>query len=198
MNIITTQNTKLGGRIAQVNMPYLVSCREDAPCKKECYCNKGNLRFDNVRQSHMDKYNMYLSNPKGFFDQINNELSLIPYKYFRWHSSGDIVDEQYLDLMCKLARKNRNTRFLAYTKKYELVNDYFDSHRKPDNLIIVLSNWGMWKPENRHNFPESYVDFGNTKRIPEFAYPCGGHCDECEGVKCWHLHKGDSVVFKKH
>lgn len=199
MNLITTVNVKLGGSIAQLNMPYRYSCRGDAPCFPECYCRKGNMRFDNVKQSHMNKFKMYKKDPVAFFEEISYELTMTPFKYFRWHASGDIVDEQYLHLMCKLARKHRETHFLCYTKKYELVNEYLDHHRKPSNLVLCLSAWGDWLPDNPHNLPMSYVDFGNEKHyIPEFAYPCSGNCGKCEGTRCWHLHKGESVVFHRH
>ncbi len=66
MELITTVNTKLGGNIAQLNMPYGKSCRKDAPCSKECYCSHGNMRFQNVRNSHLKKYEMYKENPKAF------------------------------------------------------------------------------------------------------------------------------------
>ena len=199
MELITTINSKLGGNIAQLNMPQGISCRSDAPCLKECYCNKGNMRFQNVKESHLKKYELYKSNPKGFFNKLSIELDLCPFKYFRWHASGDIVDEQYLDLMFKLARRHKGTHFLCYTKKYELVNQYLENHRKPNNLVLCLSSWGNWRPPNPHDLPMSYVDFGRgDEGIPEFAYPCSGNCGTCEGVKCWHLHKGDSVVFHKH
>lgn len=200
MNLITTVNAKLGGSIAQLNMPQGISCRPDAPCSKECYCSKGNMSFKNVRDSHLKKYELYKENPEGFFSAISAELSLVPFKYFRWHASGDIVDERYLELMCRLARKHKSTHFLCYTKKYELVNDYLDHHRLPGNLVLCLSNWGKeFKPVNPHNLPMSYVDFGNgDEGIPEFAYPCNGNCGECKGIHCWHMHKGDSVFFKKH
>lgn len=101
--------------------------------------------------------------------------------------------------MCKLARKHKETHFLCFTKKYELINGYLDTHRKPSNLVICLSNWGEWKVENPHNLPESYVDFGKgNEGIPEFAYECSGHCDTCPGTHCWHMKKGDSVMFHKH
>ncbi len=199
MGLITTTNTKLGGHIAQLNMPYIVSCRKDAPCKKECYCNKGNLRFDNVRASHIRKYKLYKAEPQKFFNMLSAELDMVPYKYFRWHSSGDIVDEQYLELMCWLARKHRNTHFLCFTKKYELVNEYLTHHKKPSNLVICLSNWGKWKVDNPHHLPTSYVNFGKgNEGIPEFAYECPNHCDTCPGTHCFHMKKNDSVVFKKH
>lgn len=197
MGIITTTNTKLGGNIAQVNMPYIISCREDAPCKKECYCAKGNMNLGNVKAAHIKRYNMILKNIDNFFNQIDGELSFIPYKYFRWHSCGDIPNMDYLDHMCRLARQHRETRFLCFTKKYELINEYFIDHNKPSNLVIVLSHWKNWHPRNDHNFPESYVDFGDNE-IPTFAYECSGNCGECPGTHCWYMNKGDKVIFKKH
>ena len=198
MNIITTQNSKLGGMIAQVNMPYLTTCRDDAPCKNGCYCAKGNLNYPSVKKSHMDKYNLYKKNPEAFFNMIDAELNMIPYKFFRWHSSGDIPDVQYLDLMFKLARKHKETRFLCFTKKDYLVNGYLElKKRKPSNLVIVLSHWDMWHPYNPFNLPESYVDFGHGN-IPEMVYQCGGSCADCPGTHCWFMHYGDKVVFEKH
>ena len=198
-NLITWNNIKLGGNIPQLNMPYAVTCRNDAPCFKECYCTKGNMAFSNVRNSHRQKFELYITNPKGFFKKLDEELSWETPKYFRWHSSGDIVDVKYLDLMCWLARRHKKTRFLCFTKKFEMVNVYLDNHRKPDNLILVLSNWDKWRVVNPHNLPESFVDFGNgTEDIPRFAYVCPGKCEECNGQHCWHLQKGQSVCFHKH
>ena len=198
-NILTFSNIKLGGRIPQLNLPYMTSCREDAPCKKDCYCTHGNMAFASVRNRHKALYNLYKADPKAFFERVDMELSFANYKYFRFHSSGDIVDIKYLDLMCWLARRHKETRFLCFTKKFELVNTYFDGHRKPENLVIVLSNWGNWRVVNPHNFPESFVDFGRgDEGIPRFAYECPRRCEECDGQHCWHLKKGQSVSFHKH
>ncbi len=198
-NLITWNNIKLGGNIPQLNMPYELSCRQDAPCFKECYCTHGNMAFPNVRNRHRSLMDLYLENSKDFFNEVDRELAWSAPKYFRYHSSGDIVDEQYLNLMCWLARRHKTTRFLCFTKKYEMINAYLDKHRKPSNLIIVLSNWGNWRVDNPHNLPESFVDFGNNSdQIPIFAYECTGHCDSCEGQHCWHMKNGDSVCFHKH
>ena len=197
-NLLTMHNSKLGGKIPQLNMPYGLSCRPDAPCYKECYANKGNLAFPNTKASHKEKLFLYQSDPKKFFKMIDAEMNFVSYKYFRYHSSGDIVDEQYLDLMCWLARKHKETKFLCFTKKYELVNEYLNHHRKPANLVLVLSNWGDWRVENSHNLPMSFVDFGNTEGIPEKAFKCTGHCAACDNQHCWQMNKGDSVVFHKH
>ena len=198
-NLITWDNIKLGGKIPQLNMAYLVTCRKDAPCFKDCYCTHGNMAYPNVRDSHKKKYELYKADPEGFFKKLDEELSWNTPKYFRWHSAGDIVDIKYLDLMCWLARRHKETRFLCFTKKFEMVNTYLDGHRKPENLILVLSNWDTWRVVNPHNLPESFVDFGRgTEGIPRFAYACSGKCEQCEGQHCWHMKKGDSVCFNKH
>ena len=199
-NLVTFVNKKLGGQIGQLNMPYALSCRPDAPCYKECYCTHGNIAFSSVRQSHIAKYELYKANPKGFFNKIDAELQMLNCKYFRFHASGDIVDAEYLNLMCWLARRHKETHFLCFTKKYELVNEYLNSHRKPSNLILVLSSWGDWIPENPHNLPTSWVGWGDERdqNIPLFAYECPGSCADCPGTHCWHMRKGDSVIFHKH
>ena len=199
-NLLTFANTKLGGKIPQLNMPYAITCRPDAPCFKECYCTHGNMAFDSVRQSHKNKLELYKENPKAFFNKIDAEMQFATYKYFRYHSSGDIVDAEYLNLMCWLARRHKETHFLCFTKKYELVNEYLNSHRKPSNLILVLSSWGDWIPENPHNLPTSWVGWGDERdqNIPLFAYECPGSCADCPGTHCWHMRKGDSVIFHKH
>ena len=200
MNLITFSNIKLGGKIPQLNMPYGTSCRTDAPCFKDCYCTHGNMAFPNVRKSHLEKLNLYIDNPDGFFNIVDSELNMCIYKYFRYHSSGDIVDEKYLERMCWLARRHRQTHFLCFTKKYELVNEYLNHHKKPANLILVLSNWGDWKVDNPHNLPTSWVAFGDErdKDIPLFAYECPGSCENCESNHCFNMVKGQSVVFHKH
>lgn len=201
-NIITTKNSKFDDLIAQVNMPYCVSCRPDAPCFKECYANKGNMRYKSVVNAHMKRYNMYKADPKGFFAQIDMEMNFIKYNFFRWHSSGDIVDMQYLDLMCKLARKHRETNFLCFTKKYEIVNEYLYNHRRPSNLVIMFSNWGDFIAPNPHNLPTAWVKLGteSDKYIPKNAKPCDGKCTPCiMGKKdCWRMKCGESRCLDKH
>ena len=197
---VSTSVSKLGAAIATVNLPAVITCREDAPCYKQCYARRGNFAFKGVKGGIQKNLDAYLENPKGFFNVIDAELNMIPYKYFRWHSSGDIVNEQYLDLMCKLARKHKGTNFLCFTKKYELVNTYLDTHRKPSNLSLVLSNWDEWKCDNPHNLPTSYVKFNEETEIPKKAFECKKYCGDCVNTEsnCWNLKKGQSVYFKKH
>ena len=106
---------------------------------------------------------------------------------------------EYLEGMCKVARKNKGTHYLCFTKKFKIVNDFLaQGKRIPKNLSIVFSAWSEWIPENPYNLPMTYVwgkDFENDL-IPVDAIPCGGKCYECQA--CWQLKKGQTVFFKKH
>lgn len=200
---VTRNNTKLGS-IPCINLPAVVTCRPDAPCAKlskdggGCYCLKGRWLFKNTQKSLWNNLYAYRENPKLFFQMIASEFQFSTLA--RVHSSGDIVDEQYLAGLCWVARKCKNTNILCYTKKFELVNAYIEAgHRIPKNLHIVFSTWDNFIPENPYNLPMAYVKFKDESRnshIPENAIVCPGKCENCQ--YCFHMRKGQTVVFKKH
>lgn len=199
---ISTTNSKLSGQIPSVNLPAIQTCRHDAPCKHLCYARKGNFTFPNVKESHINNLACFVNNPKQYFDDIIDFLSgLVSYRFFRYHSSGDIVNKEYLLGMVRVAKKCRGVKFLCFTKKFELVNDYLNEGNKiPNNLHIVFSAWDKdFKVENPFNLPVTYVDFDDPSKnpqIPELSIPCTGSCPEC--LACWSLKKGQSVVFHQH
>ena len=123
-------------------------------------------------------------------------------RFFRWHSSGDIPDAEYLAMMARIARNLHNTRFLCFTKKYELVNAYISEHGPfPDNLTIVLSAWGTFQPENPYHLPLAHIRFRKEEAcIPENARPCPSYFGDCvvTGMSCWDLKHGEAVVFHEH
>ena len=112
---VSNTNSKLGGQIYSINLPPVVTCRADAPCFKGCYACKGNWLFPNVKNSLQYNLEAYKSNPTLFFESVAAQTALV--RFCRWHSSGDIVDMQYFEGMCKVARKNRETHYLCFTKK---------------------------------------------------------------------------------
>lgn len=198
---ISITNSKLGDKIPSLNLPTTV-CRADAPCKKGCYARKGNWLFPNVVNSLQQNLNEFNENPTKFFNDIIEWLNNddVTFKFFRWFSSGDIVNQTFLNGMVKVAKKCKNTKFLCFTKKFELVNEYLNAYELPKNLKIVLSAWDKdFKVDNPHNLPMTYVYFKDASRnaeIPEFAIPCQGTCQKCKA--CWNLKKGQSVYFHQH
>lgn len=199
---ISKTNSKLGGFIPSINLPAGLTCRADAPCQKGCYAKKGNFTYKNVKQSLLNNLEVFNNSPEDYFNQIINELNNgdITYKFFRWHSSGDIVNLEYLKGIIRVAEACPQTKFLCFTKKFILVNMYLEFKKIPDNLHIVFSAWDKdFKVDNPHNLPVTYVNFKDKNRnadIPEYAIPCVGKCYECKA--CWSLTKGQSVVFNQH
>ena len=194
---VSNTNSKLGGQIYSINLPPVVTCRADAPCFKGCYACKGNWLFPNVKNSLQQNLEAYKNNPTLFFESVTAQTALV--RFCRWHSSGDIVDMQYFEGMCKVARKNKDTHYLCFTKKYEIINEFLSKGKRiPKNLSIVFSAWDNWIPENPYNLPMTYV-YGkefNNELIPKDAIPCGGKCEDCQA--CWILKKGQHVYFFKH
>ena len=194
---VSNTNSKLGGQIYSINLPPVVTCRADAPCFKGCYACKGNWLFPNVKNSLSQNLEAYKGNPTLFFESVAAQTALV--RFCRWHSSGDIVDMQYFEGMCKVARKNKDTHYLCFTKKYELINEFLSKGKRiPKNLSIVFSAWSNWIPENPYDLPMTYV-YGkefNNELIPKDAIPCSGKCETCQA--CWTLKKGQHVYFLKH
>lgn len=200
---ISITNSKLGGKIPSINLPPLITCVKDAPCSKLCYARKGNWTYNNVKSSMLKNLEDYKASPQNYFDFIINWLNSddVVYKFFRWHSSGDIVDLVYLLGMIRVAKSCPQTKFLAFTKKFNIVNTYLSIYNElPQNLKIVYSAWNKdFKVENPYNLPITYVRFKKQEEnpsIPEFSIPCVGKCYECKA--CWTLQNGQSVVFDQH
>lgn len=202
---ISTSVSKLGPTIPTVNLPPVVTCRANAPCANctknggGCYAMRGHWLFKAVKERLAKNLMAYKENPKLYFEMIAQFFN--NYKYARFHSSGDIVDYEYLAGMCRVARKCKDTQILCFTKKFELVNQYIaDRHIIPKNLHIIFSSWDGFIPDNPYNFPMTYVYFPKNpernKNIPDDAIPCSGSCEKCHS--CWTLKKGQGVYFKKH
>jgi len=202
-NIVTiaTGNTKLGSQICGLSFPAGITCRQDAPCRKNCYCNKGFQICSSVLGTYMKNFRIYQENPELFFQQIGSYLDYSGYKYMRIFDSGDIPDKDFLNqLVQNVILNHPKIKFLMFTKRYEWVNEWLNNNKKPKNFNIVFSAWDKsWKFENPYNLPVSYVDFKDSDinpTIPEDGFQCTGHCSTC--FKCWYLKNNESVVFHQH
>lgn len=204
---ISRGNTKLGSDIPSVNLPAGTTCREDAPCYKKCYARKGRFSFPHNRELVTTNLELWHSDPLQFERDVM--IAAFKARFFRWHSSGDIPDAEYLDMMVRIAERLPETKFLCFTKKYELVNAYIEGAGDlPKNLSIVFSAWGDWLPENPYGLPMAYIAFKREgNKIPSHARQCPGYCGDCviSGESCWNLQRGfnedggvDCVVFKEH
>lgn len=200
---VNNGNAKTGKGCLTISFP-TCACREDAPCKKGCYCMKGRQQYSNVLGSYFRNLRIWREDPQNFEEQLCYQIKFSGLSLIRYCSAGDIPDANFLDMMFRVAKKFPKVNFLAYTKKYEMVNDYLDTHPEiPDNLTIRFSYWHVgWRVDNRHNLPVAYVDFKDQSLnpfIPSNAYKCkGGKEYTCTMCQVCFKKQVQAVVFKQH
>lgn len=193
MVYISQGNTKLG-RIPSVSLdPHIVCKDKGLPCFKLCYANKAYLKT--ARKTWRNNTNLYTTDPNRYFESIYGYLLWRKPKLFRWHVAGDIPDMDYLDKMVEIANKLPDIKFLCFTKRYWLLNNY--EKEIPHNLVVVFSSWPNLEIDNPKGFRVAWLYDENDDRIPNDAVECFGSCEQC-GV-CWNLPSlGKDILLHLH
>lgn len=194
---ISKGNSKTGA-IPSVSLPACITCNPDAPCFRLCYAVRIARRYKESREAYQRNLDILKADPGAYWTQV--KAAAMVNRFFRYHVSGDIPNADYFVQMVKLAKELPQTNFLAFTKQYNIVNQFInDGGTIPNNLKIIFSNWGSWKCENPHGLPVCEVIF-NGDIVPEDWKICGGNCTECacRGVGCWEVKKGDTIAIYKH
>ena len=82
-----------------INIPPHLTC-VGRKCYEEgcCYNLKAWVQYDVTKISWVKNWMVFINNPKMYFDAIIARIhnARVPLKYFRWHASGDIVNQKYL------------------------------------------------------------------------------------------------------
>lgn len=194
---ISKGNSKMGF-IPSVSLPPIVTCAAGCKCAKKCYAAKLCKLRPNVRKAYQGNLDALLEDEENYWYQVNHAVKMA--KYFRFHVSGDIVDYHYFESMVLTAERNPGTNILAFTKQYDIVNQYLDIFGYlPENLKIIFSAWPGMPMDNRHNMPVANVIFRGSEPADNWKI-CGGNCSECacRGVGCWELKKGEHIAFYEH
>ena len=196
------KNSKTG--VACLNLAFPVcTCRRDAPCKETCYACKGCQQIAVVQAAYYRNLRLYYDNPDNFFEQVYYKIKFSGLPKVRWFDSGDIPDAEFFKRMVELCKKTPQAKHMAFTKKYEIVNDYIDKNGNlPDNLNIMFSAWDkLWEVPNPHGLGIAYVDFNDKRLDPEFpknAFVCPGRESTCSACgACWSKRLG-AVIFHQH
>lgn len=171
---ISKNNSKMGDVHSFSVLP-IKTCREDAPCRKECYAVKICRLRKNVKKSYENNTETILNeDKKDIIDKINLYIKLHDVELFRWNVSGDFNLKNYFEITLEVAKKNPTCKFLAFTKMYEKCSKV----RLPKNYNIVYSCWKDLKIKNAQKHPCAYLDDGEYS-IPKYAQKCNGCCDKC-------------------
>ena len=188
---ISKGNSKLGN-IPNVSLPAGKACALNVPCRKDCYANKGTSKFPNVQHAWEQNYIMATNHRELYFNQISEFFKKSKTKVFRWHVSGDILDQNYLLSMISITNLYRDIKFLAFTKMYHL-----DFTTAPSNLQIVFSAWPNFPIISTPGIRIAWMQDGTETRIPQNSMDCPGSCTTCKA--CWNLKSLErDVVFHKH
>ena len=185
------------GEVGSFSTLPIVTCDKNAPCYKECYAQ----RMCKFRKSVHDAWEVNTEMVKeGRFQEIWSDV--VEYvrfrhaKMFRWFVGGDIWVPEMLDTMISVAEECPETEFMAFTKCYDVVDEF--RTEIPSNLHIVLSVWNDYRPseELMKRFPVCYYDDGSRDDIPVHARVCLGGCESCQ--ECWRMKAGEAVRIIKH
>ena len=195
-------NRKLGKACISVPFPVIV-CNPNAPCYLKCYAKHGCQGFANVQGAYYRNLRLYHNDANDFFEQLFYKIKFSGLPLVRFFDSGDYPDAEFLVRSVELAKKFPGVKFMAYTKKYDLVNDYLSGGGKlPDNYNIFFSAWDkLWEVPNPHGLPIAYVKFKEerlTPEIPKNAFHCPGRESSCSACTvCWNK-KVKAVYFDEH
>jgi hypothetical protein len=193
---ISNGNRKLGG-VMNISMSPRTCCPAGVPCSNKCYALKAVRLYPHTRAAWSRNGRIAKRHPESYFMQIAARVAKSKPRLFRWHVAGDILGEVYLHGMCKIAAENPTTHFLAFTKAFNVVNQYEVDQSLPSNLAIIFSAWPGMDFDNPHGHRIAWMQDGTETRVPADAIECPGNCESC-GL-CYELPKvGRDVVFHKH
>ena len=194
---ISKGNAKMGA-IPSVSLPPVITCPKNCPCAKKCYAAKLCRIYPSVKKAYQNNLDILSTDWSEYWKQTRQAIAMT--KYFRFHVSGDIPNKGYFKEMVISAKQNPSTHILAFTKQYDIVNNYINIMGElPENLHIIFSEWGTQQPENPHNLPTAAVIFKGTEPKDNWKI-CGGNCAECacQGIGCWELKQGETIAFYEH
>jgi hypothetical protein len=199
---MSNRNSKTG--IACLNLAFPVcSCRENAPCMNQCYAQKGRQQMARIQAAYYRNFRLYNNDPEEFFEQVYYKVKFSGLPLVRLFDSGDFPDHEFLERLVELCQKTPTVKYMAFTKKYEIVNEYIDKGNKlPDNLNIIFSAWHkLWEVPNPHGIAVAYVDFKDKSLNPDFpknAFRCPGRESTCSACGVCFNKKVKAVIFNEH
>lgn len=194
---ISPGNVKMGA-IPSVSLPPVITCAAGCQCARKCYAARMCRIRETVRDAYARNLDILTADPEAYWLQL--KAAAMVTRYFRYHVSGDIPDADYFREMCRLAADLPGTRFLCFTKQYEIINAALDAGEYiPDNLQLIFSAWPEMPMDNPHNLPIAHVIFRGDTPAENWRI-CGGNCAECacRGVGCWELQAGEHIAFYEH
>jgi hypothetical protein len=179
-------NNKIG-KTSNISLPPVKACgKNSAHCKDLCYAAKFYRMYPDVKIAWDDNLRELISDREYYFSEVRRHLLHKQCQYFRWHISGDIIDQDYFERMKIIAVDYSLVNFLVFTKQYNL-----DFNDIPENLSVVISAWpGLKLP--KLELPFAFIGFDDENRYENVFY-CPENCETCR--TCWFLKDEEKNVY---
>ena len=194
-------NDKTGEDCWTVSLIPIADCVNCSGCKGKCYDIRNDCWRPFVQKDRARNSAIRLADPERFWSEEDMQIKVNNVKQLRVNVGGDLRDEDF-SLVSQLAKRNRGTLILFFTKNYDGINAFLKERSFPDNVKPIISRWPDMPCDNPFNLPVSHVLWADgSTTAPEYgAVYCGGNCSECviKGEGCWTLPKGGHVIFRAH
>jgi hypothetical protein len=177
---VSESNIKMGA-VPSVSLVPILDCPEGCLCAPKCYARRLCGRRKSVLKAWERNSRIIRADLDSFMRQLSGWLLWRSPKFFRWHVGGDFLSMEHLKGAFKLAKENPDTLFLAFTKRYDLLDNV---SKTPDNFVLTLSAWnGMdFDTKLAKRFPVAwcYDEKNIDSRIPKKSFKCQGDCASCK------------------
>jgi len=170
-----------------------------------CYAHEGRYRFDNVKQAMHRRLDRMKNDPEWVSSMvflIEKWSANIGVSFFRWHDSGDIMDEDHLHKIVDVCEQTPFIHHWLPTREIRTVRKYMKTHDIPANLCIRLS--ANYVDQSTIMLFEgcTFSSSSTTDEVYPEAYPCpvsrsqsNSSCGSCRA--CWDK-KVSHVDYRLH
>ena len=197
----STSNRKTGALVPSVSLIPVHDCGNCKVCARGCYDVRNVCFQKTVQKARANNSAIYEKANDKFWREVEEKVKHL--EFFRYNIGGDIKDFSYLLEMVGIAVRTPSCEFLAFTKMYDLVNEFLGYGDLPENLHIIFSDWRGAEFKNPYRLPVSSPLWPDGTRGPhctDKVWMCEGDCSECadKWQGCWAARSGDTILFEAH
>jgi hypothetical protein len=152
---------------------FCTKMRENDSVCKQCYA----ARYEKMRPALHDKL---VLNSSLLSSTIipDNQLPIINAAFFRFDSFGEIINDIHLINLVNIVKKNNHCNFGLWTKRKDIIKQFFNNNDKPDNLILIYSSPKLNKiAKIPQYFDKVFTAHNKLSTVDNIN--CHGNCINC-------------------
>lgn len=145
--------------------------KTDTVCKK-CYAVTLLKRYKNMVAA-VQRNSELLS-----AELLPQDIPHINAVVFRFNSTGELINTVNLKNYAAIAERNQHCFFTLWTKRKDLINAFFDTHEKPENLSLIYSinKIDSLDIEPPRHFSKTFAVYSKNSNA---SINCNSKCKDC-------------------